>query len=174
MSRSVAISGDEGARDQAGTRQPGTLLIALAVSIALNLALVGVVTVTRLTSTSTPASTTATDSVDPAGFYAVFLDDKEAFVGQITEVTQAQISMKNIFYLTFEATDSSGKPITNPQAADFKPTIKKLGQEIWGPKDFVRIDRIKVLYYTQLRPDSPIVKAIDNYQQPKPQPSPSK
>jgi hypothetical protein len=174
MSRSVAISGDEGARDEAGARQPGVLLIALAVSIALNLALVGVVIVSRVSSTSPSTSTAASDTVDPAGFYAVFLDDKEAFVGQITEITSAQIAMKNIYYLTFEATDSSGKTIANPQASDFKPTIKKLGQEIWGPKDFVRIDRLKVLYYTQLRPDSPIVKAIDNYQGPKPQPTPSK
>jgi hypothetical protein len=76
--------------------------------------------------------------------------------------------MSDLYYLSFEAPkDANDRPLPNPSPGDFKPALKKLGQEVWGPKDAVQINRQNMEYYTELRPDSPIVKAIAAYQTPR-------
>jgi hypothetical protein len=169
MAQSVGVSGS------GRPSQPPWLMIALAISLAFNIALAAIA-VTRLGTTR--GADASTPSVDSSKWFSVFLNNKEAFVGHITSMSGTDISMSNIYYLTFEADPS----IANPKASDFKPQLKKLGQEVWGPQDFVRINRANMEYYTELRSDSPIVKAIAVYQAPTstatptpaPKPTPSK
>ena len=153
-------------------------MIALAMSLALNIALAAVA-VTRLGTARTASdAVTSPASVDSSKWFSVFLNNKEAFVGHITQMSTTDIAMHDIYYLTFEADPA----IANPKPSDFQPKLKKLGQEVWGPQDFVRINRSNMEYYTELRPDSPIVKAIAVYQapaatatpSPAPKPTPSK
>lgn len=147
-------------------RQPSILLMVLAFSVAVNLAL-GALVLSRGLGT-TPAVTTSTSDFNRSSYYAVFLNNKEAFVGHITDVSTDNISMADLFYLTFDPPkDAAGNPIANANPNDYKPALKKLGQEVWGPKDFVRINRQNMEYYTELRADSPIVKAIITFQTPK-------
>ncbi|MHB8507827.1 MAG: hypothetical protein ACYDGR_04160 [Candidatus Dormibacteria bacterium] len=165
------VPAEHGIRDRAGIT-PGILGFALlALSLALNLALAGFV----LVRDSSPAAAGAPEvQVDKAAFYTVFLDDKEAFAGHIQHINDHEVLMTDIYYLTFEADPS----IKDPKPDDFKPKLKQLSNNtIWGPKDAVRLSRQKVEYYTELRPDSPVVKAIMTFEQgkqPAPQPSPTK
>ncbi|MFY9614219.1 MAG: hypothetical protein WAT58_02370 [Candidatus Dormiibacterota bacterium] len=138
-----------------GRRLP-ILAIVLAVSIAANLALLGVLLLGRGASTSATTAETFNDK----SWYGVFINNNEAFVGHITKADTQNITMRGIYYLTLEARDASGKPIANPTADQFKPFIKKLGQEVYGPKDVIQINRQNVRYYTELRDDSDVVKAI--------------
>lgn len=146
--------------------QPSTLLMVLIVSVAVNFGL-GALALTRGVG-ATPAATTSAADFNRSSYYAVFLNNKEAFVGHITDVSSDNISMADLFYLTFDPPkDTAGNPIANANPNDYKPALKKLGQEVWGPKDFVRINRQNMEYYTELRADSPIVKAIITFQTPK-------
>src|SRR5947209_78113 len=131
------MSGSVSPAEVSARRRPA-LLAALAIAVALDLALlIGVVLLAR-------GAGASADSFDGRAWYAVFLDDKEAFVGHINNLTGATITMDHLYYLTFEAKDANGNPLPSPKPEDFKPTLKKLGQEIWGPEDLVRIDRVKV------------------------------
>lgn len=166
MTRTLAVTG----RGQARTSV--AILILLALSVALNLALVvGVVKLSR----ENPAP--AASGFDRGSFYAVFLNNRDAFVGHITAIG-TDIEMQDVYYLTFQANDASGKAIPNPKPEDFKPVLCKLGskacQQVYGPKDFVRINRQNVEYYTALTPDSQVVQAIGQYEKPQAQPSPKK
>ena len=150
-------------------RQPGLLLVLLAVSVALNLALLGLVALRGLNIASLSASPSgASASFNKDSYYAVFLNNKEAFVGHITDLNGTAINMSNLYYLTFDPPkDAAGNPVANANPNDYKPALKKLGQEVWGPKDAVQINRQNMEYYTELRTDSPIVKAIIAFNTPK-------
>jgi hypothetical protein len=139
------------------SRRVPILAIILAISIAANLALIGVLVLGR--SAATPKAVAA-ESFNDKAWYGVFINNNEAFVGHITAADSQNITMRSIYYLTLEARDAAGKPIANPQADQFKPFIKKLGQEVYGPKDVIQINRQNVRYYSELRDDSDVVKAI--------------
>jgi hypothetical protein len=145
----------------------------LAISVALNLAL-GALLLSR--STAGPKVSTASPAFSDTAWYAVFVNsqNQEAFVGHVSGATSNDITMKDIYYLTFEAKDTAGNPIANPKADQFKPVIKKLGQEVYGPKDTVTVNRLNLRYYTELRDDSQVVQAISAFEHPGPAPSPSK
>jgi hypothetical protein len=171
MAESPVVSGRTTISVLAGKFAP--LWAVLAVSIALNLAL-GALLV-RSSTAATKAST-GSPSFSATAWYAVFVNsqNQEAFVGHVSGATSTDITMKDIYYLTFEAKDAAGNQIANPKADEFKPVIKKLGQEVYGPKDTVTVNRLNLRYYTELRDDSQVVKAITAYEHPGPAPSPSK
>jgi hypothetical protein len=144
---------------------------ALAISVALNLAL-GAAFLFALQGHPPTAATTFSSNA----WYAVFVSsqNQEAFVGHVSDATASDITMKDIYYLTFEAKDAAGNPIASPKPEDVKPVIKKLGQEVYGPKDVVKVNRLNLRYYTELRDDSQVVKAISAFEHAGPKPSPSK
>ena len=156
---------------ESARRSVPILAIGLAISIAVNLALAGVLLLNR-----TPApKAAAAEAFNGNSWYGVFINNNEAFVGHITGSDSQNITMKDIYYLTLEARDANGNTITNPQADQFKPFIKKLGQEVYGPKDLIQISRQNVRYYSELRDDSDVVKAILGFEKnPAPAPSPSR
>ena len=143
----------------------------LAISVALNLALGAAFLVGQL---SQPPGTGA-KGFNSNAWYAVFVNsqNQEAFVGHVSDASAGDITMKDIYYLTFEAKDATGNPIASPRPEDIKPVIKKLGQEVYGPRDLVTVNRLNLRYYTQLRDDSQVVKAITAFEHPGPKPSPS-
>ena len=164
MAQNAAVSGRVEPR-----RPPSLVLVLLAVSVALNLALVALVGL-RGFNIANPVASVASGSTtfNKDGYYAVFLNNKEAFVGHITDLNATTINMSSLYYLTFDPPkDAGGNPIPNANPNDYKPALKKLGQEVWGPKDAVQINRQNMEYYTELRADSPIVKAIIAFNTPK-------
>jgi hypothetical protein len=142
---------------------------ALAISVGLNLAL-GALLFAHLGHPAPAAS-----AFNPNAWYAVFVSsqNQEAFVGHVSDATASDLTMKDIYYLTFEAKDAA-KPIASTKPEDVKPVIKKLGQEVYGPKDVVQVNRLNLRYYTELRDDSQVVKAITAFEHAGPKPSPSK
>jgi hypothetical protein len=164
MSDSPAVSSR--AETDPGGRSVPILAILLAVSIAANLALAGVLILGKK-----PVPKPA-ESFNGNAWYGVFINNNEAFVGHIKEADTQNITMSHIYYLTLEAKDASGNTIPTPSAEQFKPFIKKLGQEVYGPKDVIQINRQNVRYYSELRDDSDVVKAIVAYEN-KPAPAPS-
>ncbi|GAC1333911.1 MAG: hypothetical protein NVSMB17_14920 [Candidatus Dormibacteria bacterium] len=161
MAQNAALSGRAEPR-----RLPSLLLVLLAISVALNLALLALVGMRGLNFPGSSAASATSFSKD--SYYAVFLNNKEAFVGHITDLSGNTINMSSLYYLTFDPPkDDKGQPIPNASPNDYKPALKKLGQEVWGPKDAVQINRQNMEYYTELRTDSPIVKAIIAFNTPK-------
>ena len=169
MADSPAVSGR--ATGSHGARV-APLWAVLAISVALNLALGAVLLLGHFAVAPKAAAATTFSSTS---WYAVFVNsqNQEAFVGHVSDAA-SDITMKDIYYLTFEAKDAAGNPIASPKPEDVKPVIKKLGQEVYGPKDVVKVNRLNLRYYTELRDDSQVVKAITAFEHPGPAPSPSK
>jgi hypothetical protein len=94
---------------------------------------------------------------------AIFLDNGQTYFGQVNTENDDSVIIKNVYYLV---------GMTNPQQVaeadknkDF--ALIKLGSEVHGPFDEMRINREHILFVEDLRGDSKIVKAIDDYQKTK-------
>lgn len=90
---------------------------------------------------------------------AIFLSNNQTYFGQIVSENSDSLMLHNIYYLQeamnlHQGADNSQK--------DF--TVIKLGGEIHGPLDEMRINRQHVLFVEDLKEDSKIVKAIDKFE----------
>ena len=154
-------------------------LALLAISVALNLALAAVVVLVK-TAPEPASSSAAGPAIDPKAWTAVFLTNNQpAFVGHLTSVSSTELAVDDVWYLTYLANDANGKPISSPRPDDFKPVLCQVGAsacgQLYGSRNFVRVNRQNVLYYTELKPDSNVVQSILKFEKSAgPQPSPSK
>ncbi len=97
---------------------------------------------------------------DPAssGYEAVFLTNGQVYFGKLGGQDSTYLVLKDIYYL--QANQSlQGATTTGQQPF----SLVKLGKELHGPTDMMFINRSQVLFYENLRADSPVVKSIQTY-----------
>jgi hypothetical protein len=95
-------------------------------------------------------------------FSAVFLTNGQVYFGQLYSGQEKDVDLRDIYYLQV---NQQVQPTTEKNAAAAQPDIQlvKLGDEIHGPVDRMRINRDQVLFIESLKTDSKVVKAISNY-----------
>ena len=97
---------------------------------------------------------------------AVFLTNNQVYFGKITKMTDKEIVLKDVYYLSASQIlperilpeDKKGNVIANQESF-----LIKLGSEIHEPQDELRINRDHILFIEDLKNDSPIVEAIKQY-----------
>jgi len=94
----------------------------------------------------------------PEGIQAVFLTNGQVYFGEVSDLNESNISLKNIYYLQ---SDKTNQPSQLDAQSDLK--LIKLGNELHGPQDTMHINRDHVLFIEPLKPDSKVVKAISEY-----------
>jgi hypothetical protein len=105
------------------------------------------------------------DKVEKDKFQAVFLTGGQVYFGKITNITDTQITLENIYYLrTNSKVDSTN--VNNPPG---DASLVKLGKEIHGPEDRMFIERKETVFWENLKPDGEVTKAIVQYEQANPQ-----
>lgn len=95
-----------------------------------------------------------------AGAYqAVFLDNNQVYFGKLTNAASVYPALKDIFYLRVT------QRLQPPDGGEAVPDINlvKLGTELHGPSDEMRINREHILFIEDLKPDSEVTKAINNF-----------
>lgn len=98
-----------------------------------------------------------------AGDYqAVFLTNNQVYFGKISKEASQYPILRDIYYLrvtTQLQPAETGAPVA--------PAINlvKLGNELHGPMDEMRINREHILFIEDLKPDSQVVAAIENFKQ---------
>lgn len=94
---------------------------------------------------------------------AVFLSNGQVYFGQISKQNQAEVVMKDIYYL--QVTRPLQQTAEGQQQADAQGELSlvKLGNELHGPTDAMHINRDQVLFVEDLKDDSNVVTAIANY-----------
>ncbi len=112
-----------------------------------------------LDDTNNAAKNNNLDKVDKNKFQAVFLDGGQVYFGRITDISNTQITLTNIFYLnTNQKTDSSN--VNNPTG---DASLIKRGKELHGPEDKMFIERKKTIFWENLKPDGEVSKTIAEY-----------
>jgi hypothetical protein len=92
-------------------------------------------------------------------FQAIFLTDGQVYFGHITSVDEASFTLVNVFYLQAdgELQGSAGETGDGLQ-------LVKLGQgEVHGPQDLMVISRDQVMFWENLKPDSAVSQAIEDF-----------
>jgi len=93
----------------------------------------------------------------PAGYQAVFLTNGQVYFGQVVRRCDKEIRLTGIYYLQNDSQDQG----TVNSGQDMK--LIKLGNELHGPQDMMYINRDHVLFIEDLKPDSKVVKAMQQY-----------
>lgn len=93
---------------------------------------------------------------------AVFLSNGQVYFGQASSMSSNTITVKNIYYLQVtQALQPDGTPVSDQQQGEL--SLVKLGNELHGPKDEMKINRDHVLFIEDLKNDGKVVKAIEKY-----------
>lgn len=87
----------------------------------------------------------------PSNYQAIFLTNNQVYFGQLQEIDQNFVILEDIYYFQ-----------TNTEETD-DFSLVKLGEELHGPMDIMHINLDQVLFIEDLRSDSQVVQAINNY-----------
>lgn len=97
--------------------------------------------------------------VASSDYQAVFLSNGQVYFGKAHNPNNQYVSLTDIYYL--QVTQQL-QPAPNQPAAQ-NISLVKLGAELHGPQDEMRINRDHVLFIEDLKPSSEVSKAIQNY-----------
>ena len=94
-------------------------------------------------------------------YYAVFLTNDQVYFGKITKSTSREVVLTDIYYLIIRRPLQAQVPEGSPSARP-RPEYRliKLGGELHGPEDEMRINRDQILFIEPLKKDGKVVQAI--------------
>jgi hypothetical protein len=94
-------------------------------------------------------------------YQAVFLTNNQVYFGKLYNTRSAFPVLKDIYYLQVTQSLQPKDP-----TAPVQPQINlvKLGNELHGPKDEMKINRDQILFFEDLKETSAVVAAIREYQ----------
>lgn len=94
-------------------------------------------------------------------YQAVFLLNGQVYFGHVVKETKDLVVLRDIYYL--RATAPLQQSETGEAGTTNELSLVKLGNELHGPKDEMRIVRNNVLFIEDLKPDSKVTVAIEDY-----------
>ncbi len=133
--------------------------------ILLVLVVVGVLFRDRLFP-SQNTNSTAVEQGASSGYQAVFLSNGQVYFGKLSGMTASYATLKDIYYLQVTTPPNADGSQLNQQQAQQQQQLSlvKLGQELHGPVDEMKINRDQVLFYEDMREDGRVMTAIREYQ----------
>lgn len=90
----------------------------------------------------------------------VFLSNNTVYFGHVGD-QGSWVVLRDIYYLQRAQTPQP----SGEESGENKLVLIKLGNELHGPEDYMRINKDHVIFIENLRPDSQVVKAIEKYLQ---------
>lgn len=105
-------------------------------------------------------------NVFESDWQAVFLTNGQVYFGKVDSIHPDFIDLQNIYYLQVVNVDDAsalGQPPDVQAQPEQRLTLIKLGNEIHGPLDSMLINREHVIIIEDLKSDSRVVQAINDY-----------
>jgi len=104
-------------------------------------------------------------------YQAVFLTNGQVYFGKVAKASGSEVVLKDIYYLITRPQLQTQTPEATPGAQQQPQyTLIKLGQELHGPMDEMRINRDHILFIEGLKNDGRVVQAIEQYKTQQQQP----
>ena len=113
--------------------------------------------------------TTKISDAKASEYSAVFISNNQVYFGKISDLNAEFATLKEVYYLKVQ------NSLVPPQEGDVKVenkdqsqqknelTLIKMGNELHGPTDEIKINNKNILYVEALKIDSKVVKAINDY-----------
>lgn len=89
---------------------------------------------------------------------AVFLTNGQVYFGYLREVNREYVKLTDTYYLQV------AQPL-QPSQPQQQISLVKLGNEIHGPEDDMYIPKSQIIFWENLKNDSPVVQTIKNSSQ---------
>lgn len=96
-----------------------------------------------------------TESIAAGDYQAVFLDSGQVYFGRLQMGKEDFFTLTDVFYL------QSGSAVGLDQLSNL--SLVKLGNEAHGPQDVMKINKAHVLFIEDMKADSKVVQAIQDY-----------
>lgn len=115
----------------------------------------------------TKSGTAAADQKS-SGYQAVFLTNGQVYFGKLSDSAASYATMKDIYYLqvTQPPIQGSQQDAAAQAAAQAQQQLSlvKLGNELHGPVDEMKINRDQILFFENIKEDGRVMQAIREYQ----------
>ena len=95
-----------------------------------------------------------------AGWQAVFLSNGQVYFGKVAHKSGDILTLREVYYLQVSEPIQPTPEGSQPQQ---NLSLVKLGNELHGPKDEMRINQDHILFTEDLKSDSRVVDAIVRY-----------
>lgn len=105
---------------------------------------------------------TADAAVKGGQYQALFLTNGQVYFGKLSAVNDKYVTLKDIYYLQVQQTV---QPADKSKGDQPQVSLAKLGSELHGPEDEMRVNRDQVLFWENLKNDSKVVDAIKKNQE---------
>lgn len=121
------------------------------------------------------ASTNTEEQTASSGYQAVFLSNGQVYFGKLSGTTASYATLKDIYYLQVTTPPAADGSQLNQQQAQQQQQLSlvKLGQELHGPVDEMKINRDQILFYEDIKEDGRVMQAIRQYQKNPPAATPN-
>lgn len=96
--------------------------------------------------------------INAGQYQAIFTTNNQAYFGKMQRLSDGGYRLTNVYYLQ-QAGNTSQRANTDNQT----PQLVKMGSELHGPEDAIVFDRNQVLFWENLKSDSKVTKAINDY-----------
>src|SRR3989344_2751343 len=96
-------------------------------------------------------------------YQAVFLTNGQVYFGKLSGVNNRYLTLKDIYYLQVNQPLQSGQEEQLQQQQQPQLSLVKLGNELHGPVDAMKINKDQVLFYEDLKTNGKVVEAIMAY-----------
>ena len=106
----------------------------------------------------------AQHAISRASWHAVFLTNGQVYFGKIEKENDENITLTRIYYLQVRDQQLQGSASASSTRPDL--SLVKLGNELHGPTDEMRITRSNVLFTETLKSDSKVTQAIQSFESP--------
>ncbi len=94
-------------------------------------------------------------------YSAIFLTNGQVYFGKLVSMDNTELDLRDIFYLQVNQEVQGAN--ADESATDPELSLVKLGNELHGPNDRMRINRDHVLFTESLKKDARVVKAIEEF-----------
>jgi hypothetical protein len=98
---------------------------------------------------------------DPSKYQAVFLSNGQVYFGKIVNANKDTLILEDIYYLRASSPLQAGSNEAETEEENF--SLIKLGNEIHGPEDGMKINLAHVMFIEDLKWDSKVIEAINEY-----------
>lgn len=89
---------------------------------------------------------------------AIFLTNGQVYFGNLVSQDNNYMTITGVYYL-----QQNQQALQNGTTADKQVQLIKLGQELHGPEDIMYIAKTQVLFYENMKNDSKVSQAIQDY-----------
>jgi len=140
-------------------KKGGFLRWLLVLIIVIVIILIGLFAVSKVTGLNILGMNESRTSGD---WQAVFLSNGQVYFGQTLKEGSEIVILKDIYYLQVTR---ALQPAEGDAQQQSELSLVKLGNELHGPEDQMRINRDHILFIEDLKEDGKVVRAIQRYKE---------